>query len=350
MPISIVVGGQFGSEGKGKVALEIVRRAKEPVSVVRVGGPNSGHTAYDRSGKRWALRQMPAACIDRNVDVVFPAGSYLDLEVLFEEIAALDYPEDRIFISPFANIITEEHRRWEASAGLIGAIGSTGSGVGAAVMAAVARGAETFPLKAIHVHEDGRFQKFEADTTELLTNGLDRGERVVIEGSQGFGLSLLEGGYWPKATSRVTTAAGALAEAGLSPLDVDDVTLVLRSFPIRVAGDSGPLPNEVTWSYVASLTGRQAEDIQEYTTVTKKLRRVGKFDPAIVRSAIAANRPNRIVLNHVDYVGEAAQFGLTDSNVRQFIEQLEQDICHSINWVAFDDLGVLNTEGILHHD
>ena len=80
MPVSIVIGGQFGSEGKGKVALEIVRRShgRNPVAV-RVGGPNSGHTAYDRSGSRWVLRQLPAACVDRNVDVVLPAGSYIDV-------------------------------------------------------------------------------------------------------------------------------------------------------------------------------------------------------------------------------------------------------------------------------
>lgn len=228
MPISIVVGGQFGSEGKGKVALEIVRRSKWPVTVVRVGGPNSGHTAYDRAGKKWALRQMPAACVDHNVDVVFPAGSYLDVEVLFSEIEQLKYPLGRIFISPFANVITEQHKAWEREAGLISTIGSTGSGVGAAVMAAAARKAENFLIKAFHAEDHGRLQPFICETSALLHRKLLDRQRVVIEGTQGFGLSLLEGGYWPKATARSTTAPAALAEAGLSPRYVDDVTMVDR--------------------------------------------------------------------------------------------------------------------------
>lgn len=112
MPISIVVGGQFGSEGKGKVALEIVRRSPGLVAVARVGGPNSGHTAYDRNKSKWALRQMPAACIDRNVDVVFPAGSYLDVDLLLSEIKALNYCQRRIFISPYASVIRAEHKEF----------------------------------------------------------------------------------------------------------------------------------------------------------------------------------------------------------------------------------------------
>lgn len=343
MPISIVVGGQFGSEGKGKIALEIVRRAREPVSVVRVGGPNSGHTAYDKSGKRWALRQMPAACVDKNVDVIFPAGSYLDLEVLFQEIEELDYPKDRIFVSPFANIITDEHKRWEAGAGLVGDIGSTGSGVGAAVMAAVARGARPFPLLALHAHESGRLQKFEADTTERLIKRLDRGERVVVEGSQGFGLSLLEGGYWPKATSRVTTASGALAEAGLSPRYVDDVTLVLRAFPIRVAGNSGDLPGETSWEEIAKIAGR-TDDIREYTTVTRKLRRVGKFDGALALRAIQSNAPSRLVMNHLDYVGPSEELSSPDSPVRAFIAAIEAQLNRGIDWLGFSETGIVVAE------
>lgn len=344
MPVSIIVGGQFGSEGKGKVALELARRSqKSDVTLVRVGGPNSGHTGYDRQGRRFALRQLPAGCIDRNVDVVFPAGSYLDLDVLRKEINALDYPEDRIYISENAQIITEEHKLWEANADLIGAIGSTGSGVGAAVIARVARGAENIPLHAISALDAKALQNVPGkvcDTTELLRAKADRGDRIIVEGSQGFGLSLLDGGYWPKATARTTTAAGALAETGLSPLDVDDVTLVTRSFPIRVAGESGPLKNEISWDDVANVTGR-SEDLREYTTVTKNLRRVGKFDAELVKRAIQANKPTRLVMNHLDYVG--AQDSLKDrkSRVSQFIDSVEASLGRSINWLGFSEYDVL---------
>ena len=208
MPVSVVVGGQFGSEGKGKVALEIARRSCEPVVAVRVGGPNSGHTAYDQAGRKHVLRQLPAACIDRDVDVLLPAGSYLDVDVLKSEIARLDFPRDRIRISAFARIVTEQHKRWEAASGLSRGIGSTGSGVGAAVMASVARGAGNFELGGFQAADHPDLEPFLCDASDHLRGRLDAGYRVIVEGTQGFGLSLLEGGYWPKATSRSTTARG----------------------------------------------------------------------------------------------------------------------------------------------
>ena len=337
MPISIVVGGQFGSEGKGKVALEIARRSKVPVTVIRVGGPNSGHTAYDRAGRRHALRQLPAACVDKDVDVVLPSGSYIDVEVLLQEIEALDYPIERIHMSEFARVIHPEHREWEEKAGLTSAIGSTGSGVGGAVMAAVAREAKNFNLSSHIALNDPRLQRFiNADLSHTLRTGIENGARIVVEGTQGFGLSLLEGGYWPKATSRSTTAAGALAESGLSPIDVDDVTMVLRSFPIRVAGDSGLLIGETTWKEISSITGRP---IQEFTTVTGRVRRVGQFDPDIVRRALAVNRPSRLVLNHLDYIGGEADLDDPYSLVSMFIHRIELNIGRKIDWLGFSWLG-----------
>ena len=160
MPVSVVVGGQFGSEGKGKVALEIARRSMDPVTVVRVGGPNSGHTAYDRAGRRHVLRQLPAGCVDRDVDVVLPAGSYIDVDVLKSEIEKLDYPRNRIRIGGHARIVTDEHKQWEASAGLAGAIGPTGSGVGAAVMASVARGAGNVGLESFEAADHPDLEPF----------------------------------------------------------------------------------------------------------------------------------------------------------------------------------------------
>ncbi|WP_084646717.1 adenylosuccinate synthetase [Mesorhizobium sp. WSM2561] len=345
MPISIVVGGQFGSEGKGKVALEIVRRSREPVTVVRVGGPNSGHTAYDRNGRRWALRQLPAACIDLNVDVFFPAGSYIDIELLFHEADALDFPRERIFINEYANIITGDHKAWEASAGLVGTLGSTGSGVGAAVMASVAREALNFPVRAVHA-KDLSYSIRLFDTTAILQQRVLRGDRIVIEGSQGFGLSLLDGWYWPKATARSTTAAAALAEAGLSPRYVDDICMVLRTFPIRVAGDSGPLAGETTWEQIAKDAGR-SDDIREYTTVTRNLRRVGTFDEKLVRRAISANAPHRIVLNHLDYVSKDHAAGAGRQKVIDFIQDIEKRIGAKVDLVGFSGSTLLHREEVV---
>jgi len=348
MPVSIVVGGQFGSEGKGKVALELARSAKEEsVTLVRVGGPNSGHTGYDASGQRYALRQLPAGCIDRNVDVVFPAGSYLDVDVLFREIEELNYPKDRIFISRYARVIMPEHKAWETEAGIGKAIGSTGSGVGAAVMASVAREAKNFPLKSYDAEHVSQLDRFVCDTSALLRKQLLENTRVIIEGSQGFGLSLLEGGYWPKATSRSTTASAALSEAGLSPLDVDDIYLVLRSFPIRVAGQSsGPLTNETSWAKIADDVGRD-DDISEYTTVTNKLRRVAKFDCEQVRAAIAVNNPSKIVMNHLDYVGSRSDLNLPDSVLEKFIRSCEKKLDRRIDLLGFSELNLIERSQVL---
>ncbi len=150
-------------------------------------------------------------------------------------------PAEQIAVSPLANVITPEEKAWEQRGRLPTRIGSTGSGTGAAVMARAARGSETFPLSAVKAENVAELQPYlQGDTTIILREFLNAGKRVVVEGTQGFGLSLLHGGHWPKATSRDTTAAGFISESGLSPLDVDDVTLVIRCHPIRVAGDSDP--------------------------------------------------------------------------------------------------------------
>ena len=341
MPVSIVIGGQFGSEGEGKVALGIVRRSRVPTVAVRVGGPNSGHTAYDRSGTKHVLRQLPAACVDRNVEVVLPAGSYIDVDVLLTEIEKLDYPRDRIHVSAYAHIIRAEHRKWEEAAGLTETIGSTGSGVGGAVMASVARDAANFSLHSAFASDDARLESYVDDTLSYLRERIKSRNRVVIEGTQGFGLSLLDGGYWPKATSRSTTAACALSEAGLSPMDVDEVTMVIRSYPIRVAGDSGPLPGETTWEKIAKKIGCLS-DLREYTTVTGKLRRVGDFDPEIVRRALDVNMPNRLVLNHLDYVGKKQDIEDEKSDVRKFINKVESDIDREVDWYGFSGSEIID--------
>lgn len=335
MPVSIVVGGQFGSEGKGKVALEIVRRDANVAAVVRVGGTNSGHTAIGQDGRIHALRQIPAGAVDGNVLVVLPPGSFIDLEVFDREIAELGLAPDRVAVSPFARVITEEHKTWERAARLNTAIGSTESGTGAAVLAMMARGATNLPLHSVQAEEVADLAPYtcRGDTTSMLREILDDGRRIVIEGTQGFGLSLLQGGYWPKATSRDTTAAGFLAEAGLSPRDVDDVVMVIRCHPIRVAGDSGPLIGETNWERIMIDAGLPKET-REYTTVTQRLRKVGMFDPTLVRRAISANRPDRLVLNHLDYVDARTRGGILTSKAERFLDLVEGSIGRSVNYIG----------------
>lgn len=333
MPVSVVVGGQFGSEGKGKSALEIVRGDPAAAAAIRVGGTNSGHTAIGSDGRRYVFRQLPAASADRSVRVILPPGSYIDIRIFLEEVRRLELGPDQVAVSSMARIITEDHKSWERDADLAQMIGSTQSGTGAAVIAMTARGTARFPLQSVQAEEVPELQPYLRDTGSEIRQLLDAGKRVVVEGTQGFGLSLIHGGFWPKATSRDTTAASFLAEAGLSPLDVDDVTLVIRCHPIRVAGDSGPLPGQTSWERIAAEAGI-TEDIRELTTVTARLRRVGRFDSEIVRRAIEANQPTRIVLNHVDYVDPRVREGCLTAKARAFVERIEADIGRCVDWLG----------------
>jgi adenylosuccinate synthase len=343
MPVSVVVGGQFGSEGKGKVALEIVRRDRTVAAAIRVGGTNSGHTAVAADGQTYALRQLPAASVDRSVRVILPPGSYIDLEIFRDEVKRLGFCADQIAVSPMARIITDRHKAWEREADLNRTIGSTQSGTGAAVISMTARHAPGFP-DCLQAGDLPSLQDYLEDTGAALRRLLDAGKRVVIEGTQGFGLSLLQGGYWPKATSRDTTAAGFLAEAGLSPLDVDDVIMVIRCHPIRVAGDSGPLTSETTWERIAVEAGIEV-DISELTTVTRRVRRVGRFDPEIVNRAIQANQPSRIVLNHLDYIDPQICNGCLTTKAAAFVEKVEAGIGRRVDWLGTGPGQIMDRHG-----
>lgn len=131
-------------------------------------------------------------------------------------------------------------------------------------------------------------------------------------------------GIYPFVTSRDATAANFLAEAGISPLLVTDIVLVIRTFPIRVAGNSGPLPHEITWE---ELSRRIGKEVVERTTVTKKIRRVAEFDLAIVQKAILVNRPTQIALQFLNYLypgdeGKATWEELSDK-AKKYIDDLE---------------------------
>lgn len=326
MPVSVVVGGQFGSEGKGKVALDIARRW-DASAVVRVGGTNSGHTAIADDGTVFALRQLPAAALAQNALVILPPGSIINVEIFRREIAWLGLTPERVKVDPMATVIAARDILAEESAGITLSIGSTGSGTGAALQRRMSRAGDGLGVQA---SDHSELRPYLTDTTPLMRLLLNAGKRIVIEGTQGFGLSLLHGGYYPKATSRDTTAATFVGESGLGPLDVDHVAMVIRSFPIRVGGDSGPLSRETTWKEVA----KQADlpsDFCEFTTATKKVRRVGKFDPEIVRRAIAANSPNEIILNHLDYVDSGVQTGILTDRARDFVSEIQEGIGRQIS-------------------
>ena len=328
MPISVVVGGQFGSEGKGKVAHWIACEEHASI-VVRVGGTNSGHTAVDDRGRTWALRQLPVSVLAPGTIAILPAGAVIDLEIFAREVNALGLGPERVIVSRYATVISEEDKQAELAEGLVGRLGSTGSGTGAALVRRIRRQGR----RGILASEHPALEEYLGDASTVMREALNKNELIVIEGSQGFGLSLLHGGYYPNATSRDTTAATFVGEAGLSPRDVKDVILVLRAHPIRVAGNSGPLKGETTWAEIAKAAGLPS-DYCELTTATKKIRRVGVFDPDLVLRAIEANNPTSIVLNHFDYVDSSIRKGVFDDRAMRFLENVEGAIGRVIDWVG----------------
>jgi adenylosuccinate synthase len=337
MPVTVVVGGQYGSEGKGKAAHFFAQTQNASIAV-RVGGSNSGHTVVDLSENSIILRQLPTAAILPHVTCVICAGSYINPEILLHEIDLVGLSPERLMIDPNAMIISSEEISEEGNSRLRQDIGSTLSGTGAAVRRRIERSQNVQLAR----HEE-RLQQYLKPVVPFMRNCLNNRERIIIEGTQGFGLSLLHSQDYPYVTSRDTTAAAFVSEAGLSPLDIDEIILVLRTFPIRVSGNSGFLPDEIDWDTVFRESGSE-DPIIEYTSVTNTVRRVARFNPHVVRNAIIVNQPTKIVLNHLDYIDASCSTAneLSD-RVELFVRKIESLILAPIDYLGFSPSSLVKT-------
>lgn len=301
--VVVVVGGQYGSEAKGAVAgllAEEMALAATPPSFVRVSGPNAGHTIFDEEGTEWKLRQVPVgAVVSKHAPLFIGQQSEIDPPVLREEIEALDRAgydvSGRLLVDSQATVIEDSHKEQEA--GLVKAIGSTGKGIGAARSARIMRSAKL----ARDVLPPGMVD----DTLGMMMHNLRQGGDLMIEAAQGYALGLHAGRY-PKCTSNNSRAVDALAYAGIPSWDpaVSDLRVVvcLRTYPIRVAGDSGPMLKETSWEELAART--DGHILPERTTVTQKIRRVGEWDPDLARESVQANGgwSCDVALSFLDYV------------------------------------------------
>jgi adenylosuccinate synthase len=321
----VVVGGQYGSEGKGKVAAHISEQERIDICV-RCGGPNSGHSVTTESGTV-VVRQVPAAFARSKTRLLIAAGGLVDLKVLRNEITALGLGPDRLGIDGRTMVIEEYDRRREAELALRERLSSTLCGVGSAVARRALRGAEVQLMKDAAESETW-LAPYLTDVAEETHRKLHLGGSVLIEGTQGFGLSLYHSDQYPKATSRDTTAAAFLSEVGLSPFAVSEIVLVLRTFPIRVAGvQAGALYSEITWEQLQRESGYPFA-IHEYTSVSNRLRRLGRFDWNLAGRAVMYNRPSQIAINGFDYLtyadfGKAAYAELSRT-AREFIDAVEE--------------------------
>lgn len=338
MSLWVVVGGQFGSEGKGKVSAFIAKH--EDIGVcVRCGGPNSGHSFVDENGRTFVLRQLPTGFVNSRARLLIPAGALIDPVVLKQEIDLLSLPAARIGIDRRCFVIDETDRDRERTVGLRERLSSTLCGVGSALSRRVMRGADARLAKDV-IDEHPWLRQYITDVSKETNEKLDAGEKVLIEGTQGFGLSVYHSDHYPHATSRDTTAAGFLSEVGVSPRLVTEIVVVFRTFPIRVAGrQAGALKDEISWEQLRKESGYPRE-IAERTTVTNKIRRVARFDWELALSAVEINRPTRLALNGLDYL-DYGNFGIPDhSKLTPSGLDFVREMRRRINDVPIDFLGV----------
>jgi len=294
--VDVLVGGQYGSEGKGQIAAHLCR-AREYDVVMRVGGPNAGHS-FEFGGRKYCFHQIPVGAVTSPESKVYiGAGAVIDPDCFAREVSQLVRGEDRVFVHPQAVVIEQADKDAE-SYSIVGGIGSTGSGSGHVAARKMMRGAFSMPVLAADHPVTGWYTRQGLPSTY---------RRLFLEGTQGSLLSLHHGRY-PYVTSRDTTVSGCLSEAGIPPSYVRDVWMVCRTFPIRVAspagGSSGPLPNELTWEEMSEITGIPADTLRERerTSTTKRLRRIGRWDRGDFMNAFRLNNPNCLALTFCDYL------------------------------------------------
>lgn len=322
--VDVLVGAQYGSEGKGNICAFI---AKDYDVLMRVGGPNAGHkVAYPK----YDYIQLPSGTQSNpDAKILIGAGATLSVKQVLKEIADLKLTEDRLSIDSQAIII--EDSDIEREAGTLEVIGSTKKGVGVATARKILGrdGNEYWGSKvrlAKHVTE---FKPFIRDTKAELEKAYAAGKSVLLEGTQGTDLSLHHGEY-PFVTSRETTASGCLADAGIAPTRVRRVIMVMRTYPIRVGGRSGPMMNEITVEDIAERSDIPAADLHkiEVGTVSGKERRIAEFDWEQVRRAASINGVTDIALTFADYLGidnrKAKTLEELNATTRDFIKRVEK--------------------------
>ncbi len=331
MPVTVVVGAQWGDEGKAKV---IDLLSKEHSFVVRYqGGHNAGHTVVV-GDERYALQLIPSGILYDHVVPVIANGVVVDMPTLFNEVDTLERRGiscHRLQVSSHAHLIFPWHQAWDAlfEHGRGDAkIGTTLKGIGpayadkarrvgiragevldptafAAIVAEraaiesdalVAAGGESLDVAAIVAQFSelaARLAPHIADTVNLLHDALAGGHHVLLEGAQATFLDLDHGTY-PYVTSSNPTAGGACAGTGLGPRDIDRIVGITKAYTTRVG--AGPFPTEL----LDAVGDRLVEIGREFGTVTGRRRRPGWIDCVMLRHAVKVNSLTELALTKLD--------------------------------------------------
>lgn len=322
--VDVIVGGQYGSEGKGNICSYL---AEGYDVLVRVGGPNAGHRVRDPD---YDFVHLPSGALHNpRASLLIGAGATLSLDVLRREISQLGIGPERLSVDPQAIIIEPEDVEWEA--GSLEVIGSTKKGVGAATARKIlgrGEGGGFGPVVRL-ARDVAELSPFVRNVGALLEEAYAADKRVMLEGTQGTDLSIHHG-MWPHVTSRETTSSGCMADAGVPHDRVGRVIMVVRTYPIRVGGKSGYMGRPTDAATIAERSGLDEAEIRktEVGTVSGKPRRIAEFDLGQIRRAAAINGATEIAITFADYLSagnrDARRYEELSEDTREFIARVEE--------------------------
>jgi len=312
MASTVVVGGFFGDEGKGKIISYLALHDK-PSIVVRGGaGPNAGHTIKD-DDKTYKVRMLPSGFLNKDAKVMVGPGVVVNPDVLLKEVNDFGV-EGRAFLDFNCGIIEKSHRDADSQGRLKEKIGSTGSGTGPAN---AERAMRTLKL----AKEIEQLKPYLIDVPLEVNSALDRNENVLIEGTQGTHLSLWHGTY-PFVTTKDVTASGICADVGIGPKKVDDVIVVFKAYLTRVG--TGPMPGELSEEETSQLGW------EEFGTVTGRLRRAAEFDFELAKRAVMLSSANQISITKLDVrfpnCAGITSYNELEEDAKSFIKNIEEEL------------------------
>ena len=308
----VVIGAQWGDEGKGKIVDYLAEDAKYVVRYA--GGPNAGHTIVV-DGKQFALHQVPSGILYPNKSVFLGAGMVIDPEALFNELQMLkdngiDW-EGRVFISDRAHIILPGYRQMDKDrdASRKRPIGTTGRGIGIAYSEKAHRDG----LRLADLDWPEKMAEFDGENLEYLNKYKDkliemrvdltakmfeyRNDNILFEGAQGAMLDI-DSGTYPYVSSGASCSAGAATGCGIGPKDLDKILGVFKAYQTRVG--NGPMPTEFNNESEGELCEYVRKTGREYGVTTGRARRCGYLDLVALRYACITNSIDSLVLTHLD--------------------------------------------------
>lgn len=308
----VVIGAQWGDEGKGKIVDYLAEDAQ--VVVRYSGGANAGHTIVI-GDKQYALHLVPSGILYPDKTVYLGMGMVIDPEALFSELAALKERgvnwEGRVFISDRAHIVLPRYRRLdkERDAARKRPIGTTGRGIGTTY----SMKSERDGIRLADLDWQEKLNDLEPEDIEFLNKYKDqlikmrvdltaemwkhRNDNVLMEGAQGAMLDIDTGTY-PYVSSGLSCAAGAASGSGIGPRNINKVMGVFKAYTTRVG--NGPMPTEFDEESQSELYKFVRDTGREYGVTTGRPRRCGYLDLVALRYACRTNSIDDLILTHLD--------------------------------------------------